>query len=475
MGAISVKQSDVKSENKLLSLMFDSEDVIDIIIDNGITDNIFTYPLNKDIFNGVVDIYRDVECGGIAIGDDINILSEYLKSGDTDVDRELLLQINKIRNAKADRRHVNIYLKTLNNLFKIRSIIQANRNITNYIKDNDDVNADELINIYDESYQMVSSSILGKVQSVSTKEAVNSTIKEIIDDSTKETLVKFNLSGVDEYGVIPEGYLTYIVGDTGLGKTTLSANLISSCADNGLKILYINLETKTSDCIKKLISSRCSLNNNRIKYTRLINPTLLTDTDWDILEDIAVNDRLAEMGIYWIHNSSMTDRDLYREIVRHVRMYDIDVVVGDYYQLLLKEGYEDAAEGVAIPKVSKSLMEMAGKRYVNSKGVGKFLTHIWLAQANKEIIYRQEKRPQKEDIYFGGQRDARLILGIYRDEYYNQETKKPNVFEIGILKQNNGIANVWFDYMFEAQYQTIREMTDEEKEILEENQSDDEY
>ena len=316
---------------------------------------------------------------------------------------------------------------------------------------------------------------MNDAKSETTKDAVKQTIEEIIEDSSKETLVRFNLEGIDDYAKMESGYLTYIVGDTGLGKTTLSSNLVTACASNGLKILYINLETKTSDCIKKIISANCWLDGNRIKYTRLINPTLLTDADWDILEDIAVNDRLSEMGIYWIHDTSMTTEELHRQISRAVRMYDIDVVIGDYYQLLLKEGYEDSPEGVVIPKVSKDLMKMAGERYMNADGKGKLLTHIWLAQSTKEIIYRQDKRPQKEDIYFGGQRDARLVLGIYRDEYYNEDTKKPSVFEIGILKQNNGIANEWFDYMFEPQYQTIRDMTDEEKEILEENLNEDDY
>lgn len=471
---ITVKQSDVNTENRVLSLMLRSENVVDIIIDTNVTEDIFSFPLNKEIFNGIVEIYTDVECGNIVVGSETNILYEYLQSGDRDKDKELLLQINKIKGTKADEKHISLYLKTLTDLFKVKTIVQASRNVNNYLKDNDNVDANELISIYEESYQNVFAQVLNDSKSESTKDAVKQTIEEIIEDSSKETLVRFNLEGIDDYAKIEDGYLTYIVGDTGLGKTTLSSNLVTSCAKNGLKILYINLETKTSDCIKKIISANCELNGHKIKYTRLINPTLLTDSDWDVLEDIAVNDRLAEMGIYWIHDTSMTVEELHRHISRAVRMYDIDVVIGDYYQLLLKEGYEDSPEGVVIPKVSKDLMKMAGERYINSNGKAKLLAHIWLAQSTKEIIYRQDKRPQKEDIYFGGQRDARLVLGIYRDEYYNEETRKPNVFEIGILKQNNGIANEWFDYMFEPQYQTIRDMTDEEKEILEENLNEDE-
>lgn len=474
MGSITVKQSDVNIENKLLSLMFNSENAVDIVIDKNITDEIFSYSMNKEIFSAIIDIYTDVEYGGVVVGTETNILYEYLQSDDRDRDKELLLHINKIKSTKSDEKHINLYIKTLSDLFKVKTIIQATRNVSNYLKDNDNVDASELINIYDESYQNVFTNVLTDVKSETMQDAVKQTISEIIEDSTKETLVRFNLEGIDDYAKFEEGYLSYIVGDTGVGKTTLSSNLVTACARNGLRVLYVNLETKTQDCIKKIISSICEVDGNRIKYTRLINPILLTETDWDILEYIAMNDVLEEMGIFWIHDTSMTVEELHRHICREVRLHDIDVVIGDYYQLLLKEGYEDSPDSVVIPKVSKDLMRMSGERFMTADGKSKLLTHIWLAQSVKEIIYRQNKRPQKEDIYFGGQRDARLVLGIYRDEYYNEDTRKPNVFEIGILKQNNGIANEWFDYMFEPQYQTIRDMTDEEKEILEENLNEDE-
>lgn len=474
MARIVVKQSDVNTENRILNLMLSDENMIDIVIESGLKTDRFSYSLNQEIFDGIISIYVDVEYGGMAVGDDTNILYEQIKNGDREHDKEILVQIQKIKGTKSEKKHIHFYIKTIVDLYKVKNIIQASSNITDYIRDNDNVNAEELIHIYEDSYQEVYTRVLDTSTSTNTQDAIKQTIEEIIADSSSETNIKFNLDGIDDFARIERGYLTYIVGDTGLGKTTLSAHLVKACSDNGLKVLCFNLETKTQDYIKKIISSTCELNGNRIPYVRLVTPSLLTDGDWDILEDLALNDRLSELGIYWIHDTHMTVEELHRQIVRHVRMYDIDVIIGDYYQLLLKDGYEDSPESVVIPKVSKELMTMAGEHYIDPEGKSKLLAHIWLAQSNKEIIYRQDKHPQKEDIYFGGQRDARLVLGIYRDEYYNQDTLKPNIFEIGILKQNNGIANEWFDYMFEPKYQTIRMLTDEEREILEENLNEEE-
>ena len=470
--AIMVKQNDISIENKLINLMLFNEDVVDTIIQSKFSVDILCYPLNLEIFNGIIDVYSDSEYGGIIIGSETNILFDIIKSNDKEKDKELLSHLNKIKNVKADIKHLSYYMTQLTNYFKIRNIIGATRNISNYLKENDDIDANELIDIYNTSYQEIYNNINDGVNSLSTTEALKQTVKSIIDESTNENKVKFNLSGIDDYAKFEEGYLSYIVGDTGLGKTTLSSNLLTACCANGLKVLYINLETKTTDYIKKIISAICNVDGKRIKYQRLVNPELLDENDWGILEKILEDDMLSKLGVYWIHDTQMTVEELKQQIVRHVRMYDIDVVIGDYYQLLTKEGYEDSPESVFIPKVSKELMSMAGEKYMRKDGTYKLLTHVWLAQSTKEIIYRQDKRPRKEDIYFGGHRDARLVLGIYRDEYYYDDTKKPNVFEIGILKQNNGIANEWFDFMFEPNYQTIRDMTDEEKEILSEYEED---
>lgn len=475
---MTIKQADVNTENKLLNLMFNYESAVDMVLNSGLPEEVFSYSLNREIFNSVIDLYTDVDYG-IIIGLEINILFEYMNSviDDNDKSKELLLHINKIRSAKADVKHINIYIKTITDYFKIKSVIQASRMVTEHLKDNEDnINASDLLTVFDEAYHSVYSSVNVRTKTETTTDAVKQTINRLIEDSENDTKVKFNLDGIDSYIKFETGYLSYIVGDSGIGKTTMGSILATACSDNGLKVLYVNLETKTSDYIEKIISAKCELDGHRIKYSRLVNPTLLTDNDFDVLEYIVTSNVLNEMGIYWIDETFMTVEELEQHISREVRMHDIDVVIGDYYQLLSKEGYEDSPDGVVIPKVSRELMRIAKRMYMSPDGTYKQLAHIWLAQSVKEIMYRQDKHPQKEDIYYGGYRDARLVLGIYRDEYYNpDDTKKPNVFEIGILKQNKGIVNMWFDYIFETQYQQIREMSDEEKEILEENLNEEEY
>ena len=375
--AINVKSRDVNVENKILNLMFKSEDVIDIVLEYDIQSKDFTDSLNQNIFNEIVDIYRDYNLGNVSVGEETNLIFDRLQTGDRTEDKELLLQLNKIKTVKAVEKHINIYLDKLTDFSKLRNILDATRQVSNYLKEHaENVDIKELVNIYDNSYQNVYVNAISDIKSETTSDATKNTLREIIEDSMAETKIKFNLDGLDDYSRILDGYLTYIVGDTGVGKTTVGTYLASACALNGIKILYVNLETKNSDCIRKLISANVKLNDGRIKYSHLINSELMNEKEWDILEDIAINDRLAEFGIYWLHDTSLSVESLEREIVRHVRMYDIDMVIGDYYQLLIKEGYEDVPESVVIPKVSKDLMRISGKKYVNPEGRRKLLSQI---------------------------------------------------------------------------------------------------
>ena len=118
MAEFIVKQTDVNIENKILCLMFSDENIIDMVITNGLKSDKFSFSLNQEIFDELIDIYTDVDCGNIAIVDDINILYDRLKVGDREKDKELLVHINKIKTCNPNKKHISLYINKLIELYK---------------------------------------------------------------------------------------------------------------------------------------------------------------------------------------------------------------------------------------------------------------------------------------------------------------------------------------------------------------------
>lgn len=477
MAGSPVKKKDEKLERRILNLMLKSEKAIDTVIDQGVTRDDFDVDAHVWMFDAIMDIYSNGEYGGVAVEGYTEILKKHML-----VEMDVASANEAIRSVKgqkdANPKHLGMYLSTLRSLTKIRRIWDATNSMVEYMNENaENLDADELSDFYEATYQEVYAEVMSTAASLTTHKVTENVLRDIIEEIETPSAIKFGLDGLDDYCKLLRGYLTYIAGDTGIGKTTVATYIAQTIASTGAKVLFVNLETNSEDCLKKLISSCVELNGHRIKYTHLINPLMLQDNpnDMAILEHIAQTDLLSKFGIYWIYKPDMTVEELHREVTRHVRMYDIDVVIGDYYQLLQIEGDEGEFDAVKIPKISKSLMTIAGQSYINPEGYRKKLVHIWLSQTNKEVSYRADRHPTKDDLWYGGSRDARLVLGIYRDEYYDPDnTEKPGIIELGILKQNNGIAGEWFDFVFDAQYQTIRNLTGDEKELLMQGDDEDE-
>jgi replicative DNA helicase len=68
------------------------------------------------------------------------------------------------------------------------------------------------------------------------------------------------------------------------------------------------------------------------------------------------------------------------------------------------------------------------------------MTMVVLSQLNREVEHRDNKRPVMSDIRQCGnlEEDADFVVGLYRDEYYNKDTKDKGKLEFIILKQRNG-------------------------------------
>jgi replicative DNA helicase len=139
---------------------------------------------------------------------------------------------------------------------------------------------------------------------------------------------------------------------------------------------------------------------------------------------------LSEVPIFIDDSASLTPTELRARARRLKREHDLNLIVVDYLQLMQVTGTAEN-RATEISEISRSL-----------KGLAKELSVpvIALSQLNRSLEQRPNKRPIMSDLRESGaiEQDADLIVFIYRDEVYNEESNDKGIAEIIIGKQRNG-------------------------------------
>ena len=143
---------------------------------------------------------------------------------------------------------------------------------------------------------------------------------------------------------------------------------------------------------------------------------------------------MHDCDFYIDDTAAISPMELRAKARRMKRSSGIDVIVVDYLQLM------------SIPKYSENRVNEIGEVTRSLKALAKELDIpvIALSQLNRGVEARQDKRPFLSDLRESGsiEQDADLIIFLYRDEVYNENTDKRNIAEIRVEKHRNGPIGV---------------------------------
>ena len=227
---------------------------------------------------------------------------------------------------------------------------------------------------------------------------------------------------------LQDGDLIVVAGRPSMGKTAFAMNIAENVLvendENTGAVLVFSLEMPAESLTTRLLSGMSKLDQQDLRSGKLDNK--------QVTHVVEQSKRLRELPLYIDDSSLLSPMEL-RARARRINRQEpngLSLIVVDYLQLMQIPGSVENRVN-QISEISRSLKSLAKELNVPV---------IALSQLNRAVEQRPNKRPMMADLRDSGaiEQDADVILFIYRDEVYNEDTEHGNKAEIIIGKQRNG-------------------------------------
>ena len=219
--------------------------------------------------------------------------------------------------------------------------------------------------------------------------------------------------------------LILLAARPGMGKTSFALNVLLQVGKfSGKTAVFFSLEMSREQLAMRLISNEAFVDNKKLVTGRL------TDEDWDKVALAAA--ALGRAKILIDDNPSLSVADMNAKCRR---VEDLGLVVIDYLQLMQSAGgkqrYSNENRQQVVSDISRALKIMAKELNVPV---------VCLSQLSRGPESRQDKRPMLSDLRESGaiEQDADIVMFLYRDDYYNEDSENHNLAECIIAKNRHG-------------------------------------
>ena len=226
---------------------------------------------------------------------------------------------------------------------------------------------------------------------------------------------------------LQNGDLIIVAARPSMGKTALSMNIVENFLLNKEVeggVLAFSLEMPAESLTTRLLASNAKIDQQKVRSASM--------NQNDLKRFMESSSRLKDLPLY-IDDSSMLSPMELRARARRIHRQEpngLSLIVVDYLQLMeLPSSTESRVNQIS--EISRSLKMLA--KDLN-------IPVIALSQLNRAVEQRPNRRPVMSDLRDSGaiEQDADVILFIYRDEVYNEDSEEGNKAEIIIGKQRNG-------------------------------------
>ena len=401
------------------SMLIDAESIKDVM--DKLQPEDFYIRQNRDIFETIYTMFsysRPV--------DGVTVAEEMQKNGTFDelTTKNYLVQLMEVTPTSAN---VMEYVAIVRSKALLRSLAKAAGDVLAMVQEG----VGEAQSVLEAAEQRIYAIRRGR--SAQDMVPVGQIIKPVLDQINDMAASKTGLSGLSSgfsgldqkiHG-LNRSDLILLAARPGMGKTSFALNIALNVAkqNNDKAVAVFSLEMSKEQLVTRLLSSEGLVENGRLTNGRL------SASDWGKLTQAARTIKQTDIRID--DNPLLTVADMNAKCRR---IDNLGLVVIDYLQLMTSSGgksYAGENRQQAVSDISRMLKIMAKELNVPV---------ICLSQLSRANEKREDKRPMLSDLRESGaiEQDADIVIFLYREDYYKDDTENQNIAECIVAKNRHG-------------------------------------
>ncbi len=415
-----IPPSDIEAEQAVLgSMLTDKEAVISAI--ETLKQEDFYREDNKAIYGAILNLYDKGEPIDV-----ITLKAELISVGKFDLVGGLEY-IASLPDMAPTSANIDKYIKIVEEKSMLRSLIQTANQIIALGYDP----TQEVETIMDQAEKKIFDVMQKKNQKgyASIKDILVDTfsgLEKLYNQKQHITGVATGFTDLDyKTAGLHESDLVLIAARPAMGKSAFALNIAANAAVRGkIPVAIFSLEMSKEQMVNRILCSEAMVDSNKIRTGKI------DDEDW--MKLAGALGPLSESGIYIDDTPGISIMEIRAKCRKMKLEKNIGLVVIDYLQLVQGSSSKRAgSREQEISEISRSLKILA--KEIN-------VPVIALSQLSRAPEQRPDHRPMLSDLRESGaiEQDADIVMFLYRDDYYNEDSEKKNVAEVIIAKHRSG-------------------------------------
>ena len=419
--ALKIPPHSIEAEQSVLGGLFLDKDALLKVVERVRADDFYRQD-HRIIFNAVIAL----DDNGKPF--DLVTVAEWLESHQQLDEAGGLSYLAELAENTPSASNVGVYADIVRKRSVLRQLISATVNINETVFNPKGLSSEQVLDFAEQAvFEIAEQENRGRRAYQNIKDLLVSALDRVDELYRKKNPITGIATGFDDFDERTAGLqksdLIIVAGRPSMGKTAFAINIAEHAAiKEELSVAVFSMEMPGEQLAMRMMSSLGRVDQHKVRTGKL------QDEDWPRLTSAVT--LLKDKTLFVDDTPALTPAELRARCRRIAREYKLDLIIIDYLQLMqIPNTSENRA--TEISEISRSLKAMAKELNVPV---------VALSQLNRSLEQRPNKRPVMSDLRESGaiEQDADVIVFIYRDEVYNEDTVDKGVAEIIIGKQRNG-------------------------------------